>query len=117
MEQPNPTAEYAMMFNAMKAELKRISEQQMEEMHNHFDELSKSFTKGSRSRSHNRNQSRTKGVNYEDYSASEYEERAERPTRDTSKEVLRGLKIKVPTFQGKSDLEANLEWEGRIEMV
>ena len=39
MEQAKPTANYTMMFNAMKSELKRISEQQMEEMHNRFDEL------------------------------------------------------------------------------
>ena len=112
MGQANPSANYTMMFNAMKSELKRISEQQMEEMYNRFDELSKSFMRGSRSITHNRNQNRTKGANYEDYSASENEERAERPKRDTSKEVFRGLKIKVPTFQGKSDLEAYLEWEG-----
>nr|XP_027109255.1 uncharacterized protein LOC113729128 [Coffea arabica] len=117
IEQAHPTADYTMMFNAMKSELKRISEQQMEEMHNRFDELSKSFTRGSRSRSHNRNHNGSKRANYEDYSANEDEERAERSKRDISKEVLGGLKIKVPTFQGKSDLEAYLEWEGRIETV
>ncbi|XP_071933764.1 uncharacterized protein [Coffea arabica] len=99
MEQTNQTADYTSMFNAMKSELKRISEQQMEEMHNRFDELSKSFTRGSRSRSHTRNHHGTKGANYEDYSASEDEERAERPKRDTTKDALKGLKIKIPTFQ------------------
>ena len=117
MEQTNQTADYTSMFNAMKSELKRISEQQMEEMHNRFDELSKSFTRGSRSRSHTRNHHGTKGANYEDYSASEDEERAERPKRDTTKDALKGLKIKIPTFQGRSDPEAYSEWEVRIEMV
>nr|XP_027109214.1 uncharacterized protein LOC113729084 [Coffea arabica] len=87
MEQANLTTDYAMMFNAMKSELKQISEQQIEEIHNRFDQLSKRFTRGSRSRSHNRNRSGTKGANYEDYSASEDEERAEKPKRDSSKEV------------------------------
>ncbi|XP_027157040.1 uncharacterized protein LOC113758321 [Coffea eugenioides] len=100
IEQTNQTADYTLMFNAMKSELKWISEQQMEEMHNRFDELSKSFTRGSRSRSHNRNHHGTKGANYEDYSASDDEERAERPKRDTTKDALKGLKIKIPTFQG-----------------
>ena len=105
MEQAHPTSNYTLMFNAMKSELKRISHQSMEELHNHFDELSKSLTRGSRSRSHNRSNHSTKGANYADYSASEDEERVERPKRDTSNNELKGLKIQVPTFQEKSDPE------------
>ena len=40
---------------------------------------------------------------------SEDEERAERPRRGTPKSESKGLKIQVPTFQDKSDLEAYLE--------
>ena len=68
MEQAHPTTDYSLMFTAMKNELKRISEQQMAERHNRLDELSKSFTRGSRSRSRNRNNHGTKGANYEEYS-------------------------------------------------
>lgn len=116
-QQQPPTTDYSLMFTAMKHELKRISEQQMEELHTRFDELSKSLTRGSRSRSHNRSSHGTKGAHSEDYSASEDENRPEKPRRDTSTNALKGLKIQVPAFKGKSDPEAYLEWEGRIEMV
>ena len=117
MEQEQPTNDYALMFAAMKNELRRISEQQREELHMRFDELSKSLTRNSRSRSHKRSNHGTKGSHSDEYSASEDDERAERPRRDTPKNELKGLKIKVPAFKGKSDPEAYSEWEGRIEMV
>ncbi|XP_071912320.1 uncharacterized protein [Coffea arabica] len=56
-------------------------------------------------------------ANSEGYSGSEDDEHAERPKRDTSKNELKGLKIQVPVFKGKSDPEAYLEWKSRIEMV
>ena len=37
--------------------------------------------------------------------------------RITPKNELKGLKIQVSAFKGKSDPKAYLEWEGRIEMV
>ncbi|XP_027093678.1 uncharacterized protein [Coffea arabica] len=117
IEQQLATTNYSLLFTAMKNELRRISEQQMEELHTRFEELSKSLTRGSRSRSHNRSNRGPKTANSEDYSASEDEERPEKPRRDTPKNELKGLKIQVPTFKGKSDPEAYLEWEDRIEMV
>ena len=30
---------------------------------------------------------------------------------------LKGIKLKIPTFQGKSDPEAYLEWERKIELI
>ena len=108
MEQQQATTDYSLLFTAMKNELRRC-EQQMEERHNRFDELSKSLTRGSRSRSHNRSNRGTKTANSEDYSASEDEEQPERHRRDTPKNELKGLKIQVPAFKGKSDLEAYLE--------
>nr|XP_027062823.1 uncharacterized protein LOC113689219 [Coffea arabica] len=93
MDQQQATTDYSLLFTAMKNELRRISEQQMEELHTRFDELSKSLTRGSRSRSHNRSNHGTKEVHSEDYSASEDEERPERPRRDTPKNELKGLKI------------------------
>ncbi|XP_071902666.1 uncharacterized protein [Coffea arabica] len=44
MEQQQPPTGYSLMFTAMKNELRRVSEQQMEELHTCFDELSKSLT-------------------------------------------------------------------------
>nr|XP_027062822.1 uncharacterized protein LOC113689218 [Coffea arabica] len=117
MEQQQATTDHSLLFAAMKNELRRISEQQMEELHTRFEELSRSLTQGSRSRSHNRSNHGTKEAHSEDYSASEDEERPEKPKRDTPKNELKGLKIQVPAFKGKSDPEAYLEWEGRIEMI
>ena len=81
----------------------------MEELHTCFEELSKSLTRGSRSRSHNRSNRGAKTANSEDYSASEDEEQPKRHRRDTPKNELKGLKIQVPTFKGKSDPKAYLE--------
>ena len=30
---------------------------------------------------------------------------------------LRGIKMKIPSFQGKSDPEAYLEWEKKMEFI
>ena len=81
MEQQQPPTDYSLMFTAMKNELRRVSEQQMEELHTRFDELSKSLTRGSRSRSHNRSNRDTRDANSEGYSGSEDDEHAERPKR------------------------------------
>ncbi|XP_071917061.1 uncharacterized protein [Coffea arabica] len=82
MEQEQPPTDYSLMFTAMKNELRRVSEQQMEELRTRFDELSQSLTRGSRSRSHNRSAHGNRGTNSEDYLGSEDDERAERPKRD-----------------------------------
>ena len=63
------------------------------ELHTSFDELSKRLTRDSRSRSHNRSNYGTKGSHSDENSASENEERAERPRRDTPKNEIKGLKI------------------------
>ncbi|XP_071901037.1 uncharacterized protein [Coffea arabica] len=99
MEQQQATTDPSLLFAAMKNELRRISEQQMETLHTRFDELSRSLTRGSHFRSHNRSNHSTKEANSEDYSASEDEERPGRPTRDTPKNELKGLKIQVPAFK------------------
>ena len=36
-------------------------------------------------------------------------------TRDN--DPIKGVKLKIPTFQGKIDPEAYMEWKVRIEMV
>ncbi|XP_058784476.1 uncharacterized protein LOC131659281 [Vicia villosa] len=46
------------------------------------------------------------------------EERARRRRMGRPREeILSGIKIKVPTFQGKNDPEAYLEWETKIEQI
>jgi hypothetical protein len=42
------------------------------------------------------------------------EARTRRPSRDND---LGNIKIKIPSFQGKNDPEAYLEWETKMEMV
>ncbi|XP_071902667.1 uncharacterized protein [Coffea arabica] len=112
MEQQQATTDHSLLFAAMKNELRRISKQQMEELHTRFDELSRSLTRGSRSRSHNRSNHGTKEAHSEDYSASEDEERPEKPRRDTPKNELKGLKIQVPAFKGSSStVGAEQTWQ------
>ncbi|XP_027158198.1 uncharacterized protein LOC113759821 [Coffea eugenioides] len=92
-DQQPPSKDYTLLFTAMRHELKRISEQQMEELHTRFDELAKSLTPGSHSGSRNRSSRGLKGAPSEDYSASEDDEQPEKPRRDTPKNELKGLKI------------------------
>ena len=56
----------------------------------------------------------------EDYDSNSEEEKLIRwPNREQrrSDDALKGVKIKIPTFQGTSDPAVYLEWEQRIEMV
>nr|XP_027098880.1 uncharacterized protein LOC113718158 [Coffea arabica] len=52
-------------------------------------------------------------------SNSEEDDFIRRPKQDYRRtdDGLKGVKIKIPSFQGKSNPEAYLEWEQRIEMV
>jgi len=37
--------------------------------------------------------------------------------QDGTDKNLRNIKMKIPTFQGKNDLEAYLEWEKKVELI
>ena len=52
----------------------------------------------------------------------EYEEDEQRPRKHKHRvkhedDQLKGIKLKIPTFQGKSDPETYLEWERKIELI
>ncbi|XP_027120499.2 uncharacterized protein [Coffea arabica] len=55
-------------------------------------------------------------------SKGEFEDDKRRPRRMTQRadhveDQLKGIKLKIPTFHGKSDPEAYLEWERKIELI
>lgn len=46
------------------------------------------------------------------------EERSRRTHEERPRDnILSGIKIKVPHFKGKNDLEAYIEWETKIEQI
>lgn len=49
----------------------------------------------------------------------EFDNRQRRPKHENRPcgDSIRGIKMKIPSFQGHSDLDAYLEWEKRIELV
>ncbi|CAJ2644940.1 unnamed protein product [Trifolium pratense] len=91
---PSPrTAAMAIQMRAMRDHFERRLREQGEQFQQKFDELERRSNDGS----------------------GDEEERRRR--RRQGRDPLRGIKIKVPTFVGKSDPEAYLEWEAKIEQI
>ena len=94
---PSPrTAAMTIQMRAMREHFERLLREQAEQFQQRVDELER--------RSQNSN----------DGSGDEDERRPRRRPRENH---LRGIKIKVPSFVGKSDPEAYLEWETKIEQI
>ncbi|XP_045810960.1 uncharacterized protein LOC123905403 [Trifolium pratense] len=91
---PSPrTAAMAIQMRAMRDHFERLLREQGEQFQQKFDELERRSNDGS----------------------GDEEERRRR--RRQGRDPLRGIKIKVPSFVGKSDPEAYLEWETKIEQI
>ncbi|CAJ2645713.1 unnamed protein product [Trifolium pratense] len=91
---PSPrTAAMAIQMRAMRDHFERLLREQGEQFQQKFDELERRSNDGS----------------------GDEEERRRR--RRQGRDPLRGIKIKVQSFVGKSDPEAYLEWETKIEQI
>nr|XP_027113049.1 uncharacterized protein LOC113731782 [Coffea arabica] len=99
---------------AIKGELGRMMDQKLELMHQRIDslELSHGSSKGSRGKAYAHESSDSNSDN-------NYEHKQSRSKRDVrpSNDHIPGIKMKIPPFQGRSDPDAYLEWEKRIELV
>ncbi|XP_027166443.1 uncharacterized protein LOC113766448 [Coffea eugenioides] len=99
---------------AIKGELGRMMDQKLELMHQRIDslELSHGSSKGSRGKAYAHESSDSNSDN-------NYEHKQSRSKRDArpSNDHIPGIKMKIPPFQGRSDPDAYLEWEKRIELV
>ncbi|XP_027155906.1 uncharacterized protein LOC113756423 [Coffea eugenioides] len=99
---------------AIKGELGRMMDQKLELMHQRIDslELSHGSSKGNRGKAYAHESSDSNSDN-------NYEHKQSRSKRDArpSNDHIPGIKMKIPPFQGRSDPDAYLEWEKRIELV
>jgi len=57
------------------------------------------------------------GREREDRREREYDRRREHHRRGRENDRIEGVKIKVPSFHGRNDVEAYLEWEMKIEQI
>ncbi|XP_039687225.1 uncharacterized protein [Medicago truncatula] len=94
---PSPrTAALTVQMRAMRENFERLLREQGEQFQQRIDELER------------------RPQNSNDGSGDEGERRRR---RRQGGDQLRGIKIKIPSFVGKSDPEAYLEWETKIEQI
>ena len=91
-----------------------MMDQKLELMHRRIDslELSRGSSKGNHGKAYAHEFSDSNSDN--DYETKQ--RRSEQETRPPS-DNIQGIKMKIPPFQGRSDPNAYLEWEKRIELV
>ncbi|XP_071925993.1 uncharacterized protein [Coffea arabica] len=100
-----------LQLEAMMGEFKRLLKNEIEPLHDRIDQLENSRppptpSKGKESAYSNDEEEAFEGRYQND-------QRFQRRGDDT----IKGVKLKIPSFQGKSDPEAYLEWERKIELV
>ncbi|XP_027157122.1 uncharacterized protein LOC113758480 [Coffea eugenioides] len=97
---------------AMMGEFQRMLRESMASLHQRMDRLELSQARS--------NAAHRDAPPHEEFASnSEEDDFIRRPKQDYRRtdDGLKGVKIKIPAFQGKSSPEAYLEWEQRIEMV
>lgn len=112
-----------LQLKAVTDHLTRMMKDQMEEIHTRLDRVQEDQQNLSDARKEG---SSKKGMSDEDdyYShksgsskSSHRRPRRARETRGRFDDNLDGMKLKIPTFYGKNDPDAYLEWEKKIELV
>ncbi|XP_071916198.1 uncharacterized protein [Coffea arabica] len=96
----------------MMGEFQRMLRESMASLHQRMDRLELSQARS--------NAAHRDAPSREEFASnSEEDDFIRRPKQDYRRtdDGLKGVKIKIPAFQGKSSPEAYLEWEQRIEMV
>ncbi|XP_071917089.1 uncharacterized protein [Coffea arabica] len=102
-----------LVMDAMTDKLLKIMKQELEPLHERLDSLEHSQT-NSKSRRHK--------APTRDYESSNSEEEYGSRTwrnkhRKAGVDPIKGVKMQLPTFQGKSDPDVYLEWEKRVELI
>ncbi|XP_071914045.1 uncharacterized protein [Coffea arabica] len=102
-----------LVMEAMTDKLLKLMKQELEPLHERMDSLEHSQT-NSKSRRHK--------APTRDYESSNSEEEYGSRTwknkhRKAGVDPIKGVKMQLPTFQGKSDPDVYLEWEKRVELI
>ncbi|XP_071917073.1 uncharacterized protein [Coffea arabica] len=108
-------AQLSLKMDNMWKEMQRRFDQRLETIHEQIDQLSSSRASSRKSRGKS-----TLGESSDSNADSEHEAYEQRrPKRNTRAigDAIKGIKMKIPPFQGKSDPDTYLEWESRVELV
>ena len=128
-------ADPKMFMEAMLSEMRRVMKLELEQMHERIDQMESTHEKQPHNvpivRRRERVQPREVRVEDEDLYRAGFEDEDDRDSvvsnrrhggrfreaRNWEDNNLGGIKLKIPSFQGKSDPEAYLEWEKKMEFV
>ncbi|XP_071939935.1 uncharacterized protein [Coffea arabica] len=108
-------AQLSLKMDNMWKDMQRRFDQRLETIHEQIDQLSSSRASSRKSRG-----KFTLGESSDSNADSEHEAYEQRrPKRNTRAigDAIKGIKMKIPPFQGKSDPDTYLEWESRVELV
>nr|XP_027090334.1 uncharacterized protein LOC113711368 [Coffea arabica] len=108
-------AQLSLKMDNIWKEMQRRFDQRLETIHEQIDQLSSSRASSRKSRG-----KFTLGESSDSNADSEHEAYEQRrPKRNTRAigDAIKGIKMKIPPFQGKSDPDTYLEWESRVELV
>ncbi|XP_071909695.1 uncharacterized protein [Coffea arabica] len=99
----------------MWKDMQRRFDQRLKTIHEQIDQLNSSRVSSRKSRGKS-----TLGESSDSNADSEHEAYEQRRPKRHSRAIgdaIKGIKMKIPPFQGKSDPDTYLEWESRVELV
>ena len=96
-------------FQAMMEEMRRLVRHEFDQIHERLDKKKESQK--------SRSPTRSRRDNYSNEESEEDEGPRWRRGRHREDDNLRSIKMKVPSFQGKSNPDAYIEWEKRMESL
>ena len=123
------------LMKALMGEMRRVLREEMEQVHERIDQVENAHMEQPQNTSNVRRtqrvQHREVRVEDEEYYGGNFDEEDDqdsivgnrryggwfREFRNQEDNNLGGIKIKIPSFQGKNDLEADLEQEKKIKLV
>ena len=127
-EEDQSATTHNLQIQALMAEMRRMMRTELELIHEHLDRVENTHVGQPQPvpQARRRERAPIKG-GIDDYYRDEYDEgedsigsyRRDRQGRRARNidDGLSGIKMKIPSFQGKSDLEAYLEWEKKMEFI
>nr|XP_027088741.1 uncharacterized protein LOC113710095 [Coffea arabica] len=111
--------DFSRLAESLKGELGRLMDQKFEAMNERLGRLEEFQSSSRRSHQNPRSRDRPALELHDSNSECEFDYEPRKPRRDTGpvEDEIKGIKLKIPSFQGKSDPEAYLDWERRIELI
>ena len=115
------------IMQALTSEVQRMFRAELEQFHERVEQSFEHPRNPSTGRRRDRLPRRGARVDEEEYDGGDFEDekgydsifsnRRHREDRNREDNTLGNIKMKIPSFQGKNDPEAYLEWERKVELV